>query len=141
MMDIPNRPRPATPKAVQDGTPVAGGREKSMDISDWRKKIDELDQRLVHLLNERAKIAREIGKLKQSTHKAVRDPKREKRIFENICGANRGPLADTDIRSVYRRIINVMRGLQKAVTRPYDPSGRTDPEIQEQPLDTRRQQG
>ena len=36
-----------------------------MDIADWRKKIDELDSRLVDLLNERAQAAREIGRLKR----------------------------------------------------------------------------
>jgi chorismate mutase len=38
-----------------------------MDIADWRKKIDELDRRLVELLNERAQAAHEIGKLKRNT--------------------------------------------------------------------------
>ena len=36
-----------------------------MDISDWRKKIDELDRKLVDLLSQRAQAAHEIGKLKR----------------------------------------------------------------------------
>jgi chorismate mutase len=35
----------------------------SMDITDWRKKIDELDRKLVELLNQRAQAAHEIGRL------------------------------------------------------------------------------
>jgi len=37
-----------------------------MDIADWRKKIDELDLHLVELLNQRARAAQEIGKLKRN---------------------------------------------------------------------------
>jgi chorismate mutase len=38
-----------------------------MDIEDWRRKIDELDRKLVSLLSERARAAVEIGKLKLNT--------------------------------------------------------------------------
>jgi len=48
-----------------------------MDIADWRKKIDELDGRLVELLNERARAAREIGRLKRKTSMPIYEPDRE----------------------------------------------------------------
>ena len=56
----------------------------AMDIADWRKKIDELDRRLVELLNERAQAAHEIGKLKRNTSMPIYEPEREKKIFENV---------------------------------------------------------
>ena len=49
-----------------------------MDISDWRKKIDELDRRLVELLNERAAAASAIGRLKRNTDLPVYEPDRER---------------------------------------------------------------
>ena len=55
-----------------------------MEIADWRIKIDELDRRLVELLNERAQAAHEIGKLKRNTSMPIYEPEREKRIFENV---------------------------------------------------------
>lgn len=84
-----------------------------MDIADWRKQIDELDIRLVELLNRRAQAAQEIGRLKRNTSLPIYEPNREKIIFENVCKANRGPLPDSELRHVYERIIDVMRNIQK----------------------------
>ena len=84
-----------------------------MDIAGWRKKIDELDRKMVELLNERAQAAKEIGKLKRSTDMPIYEPDREKRIFENVKAVNRGPLGDLDLTQVFERIIDIMRNLQK----------------------------
>jgi len=84
-----------------------------MDIADWREKIDELDRRLVDLLNQRASAAQEIGKLKRNTSMPIYEPEREKIIFENVRKVNRGPLPDSELRHVYERIIDVMRNIQK----------------------------
>jgi chorismate mutase len=84
-----------------------------MEIADWRIKIDELDRRLVELLNERAAAAHEIGKLKRNTRMPIYEPEREKKIFENVQRANRGPLPEGELRQVYERIIDVMRNIQK----------------------------
>lgn len=83
-----------------------------MDIADWRKKIDELDRRLVELLNARALAAKEIGKLKQHTNMPIYEPDREKVIHENVRKNNKGPLPDEDLKHIYERIIDVMRKIQ-----------------------------
>ena len=84
-----------------------------MDIVGWRVKIDELDRRLVELLNERAQAAHEIGKLKRNTSMPIYEPEREKKIFENVQRANHGPLPEGELRQVFERIIDVMRNIQK----------------------------
>ena len=84
-----------------------------MNIEDWRRRIDELDQKLVELLNRRAQCAVEIGRLKRNTNLPVYEPDREKMILENVCHANRGPLSDDDLKRVYERLIDVMRSIQK----------------------------
>jgi chorismate mutase len=89
-----------------------------MDIADWRRKIDDLDRRLVELLNERAQAAQEIGKLKRNTNLPIYEPDREKIIFENVRKANLGPLPDSELRHVYERIIDVMRNIQKVEIGP-----------------------
>jgi chorismate mutase len=94
-----------------------------MDIAGWRKKIDELDLRLVELLNERARAAQEIGRLKRNTNMPIYEPQREKTIFENVGKANRGPLPDSELRHVYERIIDVMRNLQKLEIQPKSAAG------------------
>jgi len=84
-----------------------------MDIADWRRKIDDLDRRLVEILNERARAAQEIGKLKRNTNMPIYEPDREKIIFENVRRVNQGPLPDSELRQVFERIIDVMRNIQK----------------------------
>ena len=103
-----------------------------MDIADWRKKIDELDLRLVELLNQRAKAAQEIGKLKRNTKMPIYEPDREKKIFENVRQANRGPLPDSELRHVFERIIDVMRNIQKLEIQPpaKEEAGRTEFDIE-----------
>ncbi|HSY11669.1 MAG TPA: chorismate mutase [Verrucomicrobiae bacterium] len=84
-----------------------------MDIADWRKKIDEVDQQLVRLINERAVCAVEIGKLKQGLAMPVYEPDRERIIFDNIAQMNHGPLSQIQLRQVYERLIDVMRQVQR----------------------------
>jgi chorismate mutase len=84
-----------------------------MDIADWRRKIDELDEQIVQLINERAKAARAIGELKQAQNLPVYEPQREKDVFAHVRRSNPGPLSEVEIVDVYERIIDVMRALQK----------------------------
>jgi chorismate mutase len=89
-----------------------------MDIEDWRKKIDDLDQKLVLLLSERARAAVEIGKLKRNTSMPIYEPDRERIVFANVQEANPGPLAGRDLVRIYERIIDVMRNVQKEEIAP-----------------------
>ena len=84
-----------------------------MDIAEWRKKIDELDRRLVALINERAQCAHEIGKLKRNSSMPIYEPDRERIIFDNIARMNSGPLSNTELRQIYERLIDVMRQIQR----------------------------
>jgi chorismate mutase len=84
-----------------------------MDIADWRKKIDELDQRLVELLSERARAAVEIGRLKRDTSLPIYEPERERVVFANVQEMNRGPLPGRDLVRIFERIMDVMRNIQK----------------------------
>jgi chorismate mutase len=84
-----------------------------MDIADWRKKIDEIDRKLVDLLNQRAQAAREIGRLKKNTNLPIYEPERERIVFANVQEVNRGPLPPRDLAQIYERIMDVMRKLQK----------------------------
>ena len=89
-----------------------------MDIEDWRRKIDELDRKLVALLNDRARAAVEIGKLKRETNLPVYEPDRERVVYANVQEANRGPLPSRDLVRIYERIIDVMRNIQKEEIAP-----------------------
>jgi chorismate mutase len=84
-----------------------------MDIADWRKKIDEMDRRLVELLSERARAAVEIGRLKRNTNLPIYEPERERVVFENVQEMNCGPLPGKDLVRIFERIMDVMRNVQK----------------------------
>ena len=89
-----------------------------MDIADWRRKIDEIDRKLVDLLSERAQAAHEIGKLKRTAGMPIYEPDRERDVFTNTRGANRGPLPDRDLQRIYERIMDVMRHIQQEEMAP-----------------------
>ncbi len=89
-----------------------------MDIDGLRRKIDELDRKLVELISQRAECAREIGRLKRNTEIPVYEPEREKSVFANVCSANRGPLPDRLLLLVYERLIDVMRQIQREEIAP-----------------------
>ena len=89
-----------------------------MNIADWRKKINELDQRLVELLSERAKAAHEIGRLKRAAGLPIYEPDRERAVFENARRANKGPLPDRDLQRIYERIMDIMRAIQREEIAP-----------------------
>lgn len=89
-----------------------------MDIAEWRRQIDELDRRLVELLNQRAHAAQEIGRLKRNTDMPIYEPDREQVIFENVQAANQGPLPNLELKHIYERIVDVMRALQREEISP-----------------------
>jgi chorismate mutase len=76
-----------------------------------RGRIDELDCRVVALLNERADIALEIRGLKPKVNLSLYDPKREEEIFANLAKCNTGPLFDDNLREVYEAVLHVMKEL------------------------------
>jgi chorismate mutase len=80
-----------------------------MDIADWRRKIDEIDRKLVELLGERAQAVHQIGKLKLIAGLPAYEPEREKRVFDNARQANPGQIAERDLLRIYERIVDVMR--------------------------------
>ncbi|NYF78378.1 chorismate mutase [Granulicella arctica] len=93
--------------------PWTAERGYSVEISDWRKKIDELDEQIVNMINQRAIAAKAIGDLKRIADLPVYEPKREQDVFDHVKAVNAGPLDDAEMLHVYERIIDVMRTLQR----------------------------
>ena len=83
--------------------------EAFKQIEQYRAKIDEVDQKLVALLNERAGYSLDIRALKPDAHMGLYDPKREEEIFERICTYNEGPLYNESLVEIYRGILKVMK--------------------------------
>lgn len=93
--------------------PDKSAREKT--VEDWRAKIDEIDRRLVELLNERSRCVVEIGRIKQTTGEALYQPDREKQVLDGVVNANPGPLPDAAIRRLFERILDEARSVERAV--------------------------
>jgi chorismate mutase len=104
--------------SVELTEPAAETRQFFMDIADWRRKIDDLDRKLVELLSERARAAVEIGRLKRNTSMPIYEPDRERKVFDNVQAANPGPLPGRDLVRIYERIMDVMRNIQKEEIAP-----------------------
>lgn len=77
-----------------------------MSIEELRNKIDEIDLQLVKLINERAHVVVEIGKLKSKTDKPVYAPEREKVVLDKIIKANEGPLPDRCLIAIWRELMS-----------------------------------
>ena len=84
-----------------------------MNLADWRRRIDEIDKKLVKLLNERSQCALEIGKLKQEAKIPLYQPDRENEVLANAESNNTGPLTDAAIRRLFERIIDEARAAER----------------------------
>ena len=83
------------------------------DLRRYRRRIDELDEKLVRLLNERATCADEIGRLKEQVGMEVYQPGRERAVLEHVRRVNAGPLADVAMIRLFERIIDESRRLER----------------------------
>lgn len=90
----------------------SGIKNTVMSKEEIRKKIDEVDEKIVSFLVRRMELALEIGRLKKSAHEPVRDPAREAALLEKIAGMTVPPLNGADIKEIFKSIISVSRRLQ-----------------------------
>jgi chorismate mutase len=86
-----------------------------MSVEDWRRKIDEIDRKLVELLNERSHCVLEIGRLKKIDGTPLYQPDREQKVLEGVERANRGPLSSAAIRRLFERILDEARSVERHV--------------------------
>lgn len=77
-----------------------------MSLDKLRKQIDEMDHKLVELLNERAKVVVEVGKLKSQTDGQIYAPDREKAVLDKIAKLNSGPLPDKTLAAIWRELMS-----------------------------------
>ncbi len=82
-------------------------------LADHRRRIDQLDVKIVELLNERTEIVHEIGRIKREFSLPIYEPKREDQVFENVSSHNPGPLTGEALKRIFERIIDEMRTIQQ----------------------------
>ena len=87
--------------------------QEGQSLEKLRSLIDELDSELLKLLNERAKLVIEIGKIKQKEKKDVLVPLREKELLDRLRQFNKGPMTDSMVIYLFQQIIDTLKELQK----------------------------
>jgi len=90
-----------------------------MDLDELRAQIDTLDAQIVKLLNQRAEIVVEIGKIKRADGSPIFAPSRERYVLDKIQQANTGPLPDKTIAAIYRELMSGSYALQKPLRIAY----------------------
>jgi chorismate mutase-like protein len=85
-------------------------------LDDLRRDIDRVDEVIVRLLNERARVVCEIGRLKKEQGVQIYQPDREKQVLAHVRGiAVEGPLGPEAIARLFERIIDEARTLERRV--------------------------
>jgi chorismate mutase / prephenate dehydratase len=111
MMTIPNRFVGFIVALSIAGTALA---QTDRVLSEQRAKIDALDARIVVLLNERARVVAEVGRVKRQTGLAVVDPRRVEQVLQRIASKNKGPLPNENLRRIYEQIIAEMTAFEES---------------------------
>jgi len=83
-----------------------------MNLNQLRKQIDEIDRKILGLINQRGKIAKEIGKIKTRDARDYLVPGREQQVLERIEAINKGPLPTKSLRAIYREIMSASIAIQ-----------------------------
>lgn len=86
-----------------------------MKLQDIRKKIDEIDSRLLKLLNDRVRLAEEVWAIKQKNGSSVFAPDREEALLRRLSRDNEGPLTQQALHGIYREILSASRQHQKTL--------------------------
>lgn len=84
-----------------------------MSLDKLRKQIDNLDEKLIQLLNERVSVALEIGNAKKEQGGEIYVPSREKIVFDRVVALNAdGPLPPEAVRAIYREVMSAALALE-----------------------------
>jgi chorismate mutase / prephenate dehydratase len=101
----------AKEKSAKKG--AAAARLPSLEVQ--RAKIDRIDQELIKLMNQRAGVAHEIGKLKTCAGISAYAPVREEEVLARVVALSKGPLDPRTVRAVFRELISGSRALEKSL--------------------------
>src|SRR5579862_502113 len=91
--------------------PTADSHAKA--LAPLRAQIDDLDRQIVELLNKRAAVVVQVGKVKQQNKTPIYQPDREKEVLEKVRRLNQGPLSNRCLEAVYRELISGSISLEK----------------------------
>ena len=83
------------------------------ELADLRAQIDEVDRRLVALLNRRASLGLRAGRVKALAGRPLADGGREREVLARVAAANEGPLPEDELLALYAHLIETIRRLEE----------------------------
>ncbi len=83
-----------------------------MQIPDLRRRIDEVDSEILRLLNLRARLVVDVGRVKAEQHLDFHVPQREEEIYTRLTAENAGPFPSRAVRPVFREVISACLSLE-----------------------------
>src|SRR6266852_5075576 len=105
-------------RKLESGTNSTANRSAAT-LRHLRSQIDRLDLQILKLVNERASLAAEIGRVKNDHGAEVFSPAREEEVLKNVLDTSKGPLDTGTVRAIFREIMSGSRALQKVVKVAY----------------------
>ncbi|MGH9750047.1 MAG: chorismate mutase [Candidatus Polarisedimenticolia bacterium] len=109
---------------------MAGKKPPAASLQELRRRIDDIDRKVVTLLNERAGHALALGRIKRGLGLPIYQPEREEEVLRNVQGSNGGPLVDEALRRLFERIIDESRRLERIATERRDPAAEPGPDAE-----------
>ena len=90
-----------------------------MGLKNLRQEIDSIDARIVELLNKRARIILDVGKVKKRSNKSVYVPEREKAVYDRLVASNKGPMPNDSLKAVFREVMSGSLQLERPLKIAY----------------------
>lgn len=85
------------------------------ELDTLRARIDDIDQRLIRAISDRAEVVQAIGQHKRQTEAPVYVPHRERQVLDKVRALNPGPLSDHTIEAIYRELMSGSLKLEAGV--------------------------
>ena len=98
---------------MPESTPHKPGGNPNADISALRLTIDEIDEKIMDLINRRLLLAQQIGSVKKQGGIQITDRQREKEIMNRLLEKNNGPVSDNGLCNIFEAIIAEGRNVQQ----------------------------
>jgi chorismate mutase/prephenate dehydratase len=90
-----------------------------MSLKSLRKKVDSVDSRILGLLNKRASVILEIGRIKKRSKGSVYVPEREREVYSKVVARNKGPLPDDSVKAIFREVMSGALRLERPLKIAY----------------------
>jgi len=90
-----------------------------MNLKNLRKYVDNIDKKIIRLLNMRAKTTLDITKLKRKSGKSIYSPDREREVLKKIALLSKGPLDSDALQAIYREVMSCSLSLDRPLKVTY----------------------